>query len=223
MITKKGTSPEAHFRIDTLDGGSYHSCNKSETSASMAEDSFNTPLSAEQPDAIIDEIKNGASVFQTSLNMAKMCMGTGTLALPFAATEGGLLFNIIGLLLIGMWNYYSANCLLRCMEYTVDCADNDEQQCTPTSYGAIESNIESATRRYHSPPPGTTAYGKVAWHASGQKGKMAIIIDFCTNIICVYYLTGLQQHYFIIQGLMVLDFLMILLFFGLLIAYEGTR
>ena len=197
MITKKGTSPEAHFRIDTLDGGSYHSCNKSETSASMAEeDSFNTPLSAEQPDATIDEIKNGASVFQTSLNMAKMCMGTGTLALPFAATEGGLLFNIIGLLLIGMWNYYSANCLLRCMEYTVDCADNDEQQYT--SYGAIETNMEESatTRRYHSPPPGTTAYGKVAWHASGYKGKMAIIIYFCTNIICVYYLTGLQQHSF---------------------------
>ena len=199
MITKKGTSPEAHFRIDTLDGGSYHSCNKSETSASMAEeDSFNTPLSAEQPDATIDEIKNGASVFQTSLNMAKMCMGTGTLALPFAATEGGLLFNIIGLLLIGIWNYYSANCLLRCMEYTIDSADNDEQQCTPTSYGAIESNIQESatTRRHHSPPPGTTAYGKVAWHASGYKGKMAIIIYFCTNIICVYYLTGLQQHSF---------------------------
>ena len=196
MITKKGTSPEAHFRIDTLDGGSYHSCNKSETSASMAEDSFNTPLSAEQPDAIIDEIKNGASVFQTSLNMAKMCMGTGTLALPFAATEGGLLFNIIGLLLIGMWNYYSANCLLRCMEYTIDSADNDEQQYT--SYGAIETNMEESatTRRYHSPPPGTTAYGKVAWHASGHKGKMAIIIYFCTNIICVYYLTGLRQHSF---------------------------
>ena len=197
MITRKGTSPEGHFRIDTLDGGSYHSCNKSETSASMAEeDSFNTPLSAEQPDATIDEIKNGASVFQTSLNMAKMCMGTGTLALPFAATEGGLLFNIIGLLLIGMWNYYSANCLLRCMEYTVDCADNDEQQYT--SYGAIETNMEESatTRRYHSPPPGTTAYGKVAWHASGYKGKMAIIIYFCTNIICVYYLTGLQQHSF---------------------------
>lgn len=196
MITKKGTSPEAHFRIDTLDGGSYHSCNKSETSASMAEDSFNTPLSAEQPDTIIDEIKNGASVFQTSLNMAKMCMGTGTLALPFAATEGGLLFNIIGLLLIGMWNYYSANCLLRCMEYTLDCADNDEQQYT--SYGAIETNMEESatTRRYHSPPPGTTVYGKVAWHASGHKGKMAIIIYFCTNIICVYCLTDSQQHSF---------------------------
>ena len=162
-----------HFRIETkMDGGSYHSCNKSEES--MAEDSFITPLSGS--DAIIDEIINGsATVFQTSLNMAKMCMGTGTLALPFAATQGGLLFNIIGLLLIGVWNYYSANCLLRCriMCMELDCADNDEQQYTSASYGAIEPNIkESATpRRYNSPPPGTTEYGKVAWHASGHKGK----------------------------------------------------
>lgn len=58
-----------------------------------------------------------ATVFQTSLNITKICMGTGTLALPFASEVGGLLFNAIGLFAIGAWNYYSANCLLRCLEY----------------------------------------------------------------------------------------------------------
>lgn len=58
-----------------------------------------------------------ATVFQTSLNVTKICMGTGTLALPFASEVGGLLFNAIGLFVIGAWNYYSADCLLRCLEY----------------------------------------------------------------------------------------------------------
>ena len=53
--------------------------------------------------------KRGATVFQTSLNIAKLCMGTGTLALPFAAQKGGLVFNMIGLGVIVVWNYYSAN------------------------------------------------------------------------------------------------------------------
>jgi amino acid permease len=52
-----------------------------------------------------------ATVFQTSLNITKICMGTGTLALPYASQVGGLVFNALGLLLIGLWNYYSANCL----------------------------------------------------------------------------------------------------------------
>eukprot|EP00986_Skeletonema_menzelii_P008693 scaffold3767_cov116-Skeletonema_menzelii.AAC.18 len=37
---------------------------------------------------------HGSSVIQTALNMTKMCMGTGTLALPFAAEKGGLIFNV---------------------------------------------------------------------------------------------------------------------------------
>jgi hypothetical protein len=64
-----------------------------------------------------DGIGHKGTVFQMSLNVIKICMGTGTLALPFASKVGGLLFNAIGLFVIGAWNYYSANCLLRCLEY----------------------------------------------------------------------------------------------------------
>ena len=64
-----------------------------------------------------DGVGRKASVFQTSLNVTKICMGTGTLALPFASQVGGLLSNAIGLFVIGAWNYYSADCLLRCLEY----------------------------------------------------------------------------------------------------------
>ena len=69
----------------------------------------------DEDDGVVGSRK--ATVFQTSLNVTKICMGTGTLALPFASQVGGLLSNAIGLFVIGAWNYYSADCLLRCLEY----------------------------------------------------------------------------------------------------------
>jgi len=132
--------------------------------------------------------------------MAKICMGSGTLALPYAATVGGLLFNIIGLCLIGLWNYYSSNCLLRCLDYLpTDYDDNDilhqtEKDKQSAAYGATTDSIIESTngedRYIKRPPPGTTTYGQVAWCACGRR------------------------------GLMLLDVLMLLLFFGLVISYE---
>jgi hypothetical protein len=49
--------------------------------------------------------------------------GNQMLALPFASKVGGLLFNAIDLFVIGTWNYYSANCLLRCLEYLLEISD----------------------------------------------------------------------------------------------------
>ena len=93
-------------------------------------------------------------------------MGSGTLALPYAATVGGLLFNIIGLCLIGLWNYYSSNCLLRCLDYLPTDYDNDinqtEKDKQSAAYGSTDSIIESTNgedRDIKRPPPGTTTYG----------------------------------------------------------------
>jgi hypothetical protein len=69
-------------------------------------------------------LHDGATVYQTSLNVTKICMGTGTLALPYASEVGGLVFNALGLLVICGWNYYSANCLLRCLEYLPNVEDD---------------------------------------------------------------------------------------------------
>jgi hypothetical protein len=150
------------------------------------------------------ERKNGATVFQTSLNIAKLCMGTGTLALPFAAQQGGLVFNAIGLGVIVVWNYYSADCLLRCLDYlprealdaghisscNTTCYNQQEQ--SSDSYGATE-NVQTVkcNMTMPGPPEGTTTYGAVAWYAFGK------------------------------PGLIVLDLLMIMLSVGLLIAYQG--
>jgi amino acid permease len=136
-------------------------------------------------------------------------MGTGTLALPFAAEKGGLFFNVPGLFFIGLWNYYSANCLLRCLEYIpqVDEAGGKSGATEQREYGSMNScqlgsshtSEEMKPMSYvcdrieHSlppPPSGTTHYGRVAWYAMGPSGLMA------------------------------LDLLMLFLFFGILIAYE---
>ena len=80
----------------------------------------------------------GATVLQTSLNVAKICTGTGTLALPYASEKGGLLFNALGLFAVGAWNYYSANCLLRCAELIEHNMHNmHNMPCDPDETGVV--------------------------------------------------------------------------------------
>jgi vesicular inhibitory amino acid transporter len=38
----------------------------------------------------------------------KICIGTGTLALPYAISEGGFLTGTFGFILIALWNYYAS-------------------------------------------------------------------------------------------------------------------
>ena len=56
------------------------------------------------------------TVLETALNSAKTCLGTGTLALPYAASQGGYLFNVLGLILISFWNLWSVKRLIHCGE-----------------------------------------------------------------------------------------------------------
>jgi len=214
----------------------------------------------------------GASLFQTALNIAKLCMGTGTLALPFASQKGGLVFNVVGLGLIGLWNYYSACCLLRCLELLpvelrdADSCDRSGNNCEGVakcvqiddgserknidSYGALDRNDEnnSDIEKTHAPnqklkkqpiirppPEGTTAYGTVAWYASGPKGLFQRVFPSRVQLSefrdhCQFYFQHASLVFLklvftftfcmLLSGLLVLDLLMLLLFVGLLIAYE---
>ncbi len=143
---------------------------------------------------------HGSSVIQTALNMMKMCMGTGTLALPFAAEKGGLIFNVVGLALIASWNYYCSNCVLRCRECLPPRikrgdSDSDIERSSAGQqqlYGSVEGKEDLAqqSNKTKPPPDGTTSYAAVAWYAAGP------------------------------VGLLVVDFLMLLLMVMLIIAYE---
>lgn len=151
--------------------------------------------------------KKGSSAIQTALNIAKLCMGTGTLALPFAAEKGGLLLNMVGLAFIALWNYYCANCVLRCSDSVPPRIKLDQRGDLKTNsqrgfstglqqvqvYGILESPESSKYLQHDKrtpPPEGTTSFGEVAWYAAGP------------------------------AGLMMLDFLMLLLSVMLIIAYE---
>jgi hypothetical protein len=220
-----------------------------------------------------DGVGRKATIFQTSLNVTKICMGTGTLALPFASEVGGLLFNAIGLFVIGAWNYYSADCLLRCLEYLPEVDDVVDEVAVvgggggrgredlygefgggdgiavPILYGGnglkprveslgygtndpVEETSATRRRRHHDrmppPPQGTTAYGRVAWYASGPKGTMGFFIIAAyaqlssgngsdAALSDLLNTSCFSSHGCRISGLMVLDLLMLSLFIGLVI------
>lgn len=59
--------------------------------------------------------RGSASVWETILNEANTCMGTGCLALPYAARLGGVLLHVTGIVGIAMWNVYSVHRLCQCL------------------------------------------------------------------------------------------------------------
>ena len=92
------TTQVQHFQIGRLTSQTTRSLDDEggSSSSSVAEDSYNAPLSQEaeaentsllnghwESNHSTEKSDNGgSSVVRTSLNIAKLCMGTGTLALP---------------------------------------------------------------------------------------------------------------------------------------------
>ena len=164
-----------------------------------------------------NNVKSERSLLQASLNIAKMCMGTGTLALPYGASEGGLLFNVIGLIIIGLWNLYSMDRLISCLDYIS--SENDDGSNLPkfpTSNGKKSHRKTSSYRRRlykrmdsnrivideemvkddtpeSEPPKNTATFGKVAWYVFGT------------------------------PGLWFFDTVMMILMLGIIVAYQGKR
>ena len=80
---------------------------------------------------------------QTILNIAKACAGTGTLALPYAASQGGYLFNMLGLLLMAYWNVYSVETLCKCRNLIPAAKDHS------TNQSDTESNVSPVKGQRH--------------------------------------------------------------------------
>jgi len=117
-------------------------------------------------------------VSQTVINIAKTCMGTGTLALPYAAHQGGVLLHIFGLMAIACWNLYSVQRLLDCLDLLPS----------------------SLCQNKHHPPEGTSTLGRVAWYSLGRKGLVAL------DIMMVMLLAGIVITYEGTQVLVLLSF-----------------
>jgi proton-coupled amino acid transporter len=123
-----------------------------------------------------------ASVPETIVNMTKTCMGTGCLALPFAAQQGGLLLYIFGALGIALWNAFAAKRLLDCLELLLakTQARTEDEQGEKRSLG-----------RRSPPPPGTATLGKVAWYAMGPTGLKSL--DVMTVILLLGIIVAYQD------------------------------
>lgn len=102
---------------------------------------------------------SGATVTETMTNLAKTCMGTGCLALPFAAKQGGILLHVFGLLVIALWNVLASQRLSACWDLLL-----------------------SKTLTLPPPPRGTATLGKVAWYALGGSTGL-FVLDTLTVIL----------------------------------------
>lgn len=79
-----------------------------------------SPAIKGEPEVVVKDPAEGPKVSsvpsssqkQASVNIIKMCIGSGTLAMPYAASQGGILFHVIGLALITKWNLYSVDRML---------------------------------------------------------------------------------------------------------------
>ena len=79
-----------------------------------------TTLVSDNDNANVDEHHHGhASVSLTIANMSKTCMGTGCLALPFAAKQGGIVLHIAGIIGIAVWNTITVRLLCECYDLTI--------------------------------------------------------------------------------------------------------
>jgi amino acid permease len=50
------------------------------------------------------------------MNLVKVCIGAGVLALPYAFNQGGIILGSVGMTLIALWNYYTTCLLLKCKD-----------------------------------------------------------------------------------------------------------
>jgi hypothetical protein len=167
-----------------------------------------------------------ASVHESALNIAKTCLGTGTLALPFAASQGGYIFSTLGIAAISAWNLYCVDRMVKCKDLLPvssstqpnekqghdtstqigqdDGSDTDSQSYQNDNMHSSRQSLSCASgtlamtldlvgpnEEQLEMPEGTATFGKVVWHAIGPSGV----------------------HLF--------DVIMIILLFGIIIAYEG--
>jgi amino acid permease len=161
--------------------------------------------------------QGSATVSETMTNMTKTCMGTGCLALPYAAQEGGALLYVFGLFGIALWNVYASKRLCDCWELLFFMKDGDTKDSTTRGHTSIQNgngnenvvstgdaagagdiptsttSASTSSRPLTPPPPqGTAALGTIAWYALGP------------------------------MGLVVLDALTVLLLMGIIVAYNDA-
>jgi amino acid permease len=160
--------------------------------------------------------KGGASFQQTVVSLMKACMGTGCLALPFAAQQGGIVLFCLGMVAIAAWNVYAVQRLVQCLHYVpnsenavaaeavaveaVEASEKeDEDEEVPHSSWQEDRAKDQQIlhiQNHHNvrppppPPPGTSTLGTVAYYAFGPIGLQVLdtmMIILLLGVITAYF------------------------------------
>lgn len=127
-----------------------------------------------------------ASVSQTALNICKTCCGTGVLALPFAAKQGGIVLYVSGLVGIALWNALASKTLCDCLDILLKL---DKEKKHHHHHGRV-ANKNRITPQL-SPPSGTSRFSSVAFYALGTNG--ILIMDALTVLLLLGILVAYQD------------------------------
>jgi solute carrier family 36 (proton-coupled amino acid transporter) len=111
---------------------------------------------------------SGSSTFGAVINIAKLSIGNGILALPFATSRGGLVFSPLAIALIAGWNVVSCFMMIQCKQVL-------------------------AHKTF--PPEISSSYSRISYCAFGHWG--AIITDLSVFVtlfgVCVSYQIAFAQ------------------------------
>lgn len=142
-------------------------------------------------DPFSSETKGNASVMQTALNVAKTCMGTGTLALPYAASQGGYICSTLGFILMARWNLYCVDRMLQCnhLLQTINRLQQIGKPLKSTQSASDEEQDESSSEERSYLNSRTSTFGKVIWTAIGSVGLA------CYEVIMIILLLGIIIAY----------------------------
>ena len=97
----------------------------------------------------------GVGLTAATLSLVKTCIGTGVMALPYAFTQAGS-FAVPGMLLLGVWNFYTCHQLLR-------------------ARAALPAKVQSAR----------SAYSAVVEAALGNVGVLILEGSLCVSLVLV--------------------------------------
>ena len=112
-------------------------------------------------------------MFDASVNLSKMCIGAGILALPYATVEGGLLSSGVLMLWVAVLNGFSCCMLLRSKKVLSEYSDEDKI-----------------------PPPSiSSTYAKLAYASCGWPGVYVVDASIILTLlgVCVTYTITFSQ------------------------------
>jgi len=151
------------------------------------------------------------SLFQTISNIIKLCIGSGVLALPYAVNEAGLVCHVVGLSLVTLWNIYSTDRLIKCREYMQEfryyMKRAESFSSADDSYSS-KTSTESQRASLHQSEEHVTLHQNMSSESvedanTGTLGKVSL---FAFGKV----------------GLHAIDSVMMILMFGIIIAYEDA-